>query len=77
MCVRVPKNILGMNDRSPFSFFFVLLASLSVSFPEEQEHSVQGPEDCNPEQKKRLTKSHGKMKMLNSAHGLFTKRPLG
>jgi len=46
-----------MNDGSPLSFFFVFLVSLLVSFPEEQEHSVQGPEDCNPKQKEMINKN--------------------
>lgn len=67
LCVRVPKNILGTNNCSPFSFFFVLPVSLAVSFPESQEHSVQGPEDCKNKinKFKEKIKSHCKMNLLN------------
>lgn len=63
LCVRVPKKILGM--QSSFSFFFVWLGSLSASFPEEQEHSVQGPGGCKPRQKKLFTISYSEMNVLN------------
>jgi len=54
----------------------VLPESLRVSFPEEQEHSVQELKSWNPNQKK-ISKIPVQDEQAKSFYGLFRNSPVG